>query len=240
MSLSERIKVRMNEVGLSQGELARRVGITQGSIYKLVSGNSKSSKKIVEIAQALGVSAEWLLTGHGKQFVDEGINVNHNLKRDGLRNDSETFEVYDSSSSLRSGEIEIPLLTDIESAFEISPFPFSSFHGATMRLNKDDLSGLGVEPLSADLISFFVTDESMDPILPEGSKIAVNLSDTRIVDGKIYVIDQDGWRRIRKIFRTAPDEVTLKSFNASNFPDEKVSIGNVKVLGRVFFTQFSL
>jgi len=234
------MKMMLRESGLSQGEVARRAGISQGSIYKLVSGNAKSSKKIVEIAQALGVRAEWLMSGNGKQYIEERRILNHTLPRDGLSNDYETLEGYDPTSLLRSGEIEIPFLPDIDSAFEISPFPFQTYNGQKMRIDIQDLKNFGVDESGSDLLVFIVSGDSMDPILPEGSKIGINLKDKRIVDGKVYAIDQSGWRRIRMLYRSGPTELTLKSFNSDSFPDEKIAMSEIEILGRAFFSQRSI
>ena len=63
MSIADRIKTKMLDVGLSQRDLAARIGVSQVAIHNLVSGKSSSSRKLVEIADALGCSPEWLLKG---------------------------------------------------------------------------------------------------------------------------------------------------------------------------------
>jgi len=45
---------------ISQSELARRLGITQGAIAQILSGRTAKSKYAPEIARALGVSLDWL------------------------------------------------------------------------------------------------------------------------------------------------------------------------------------
>lgn len=46
--------------GLSQSELARRVGISQQSIHKLITGASRGSTHIAKIARELGTTAAYL------------------------------------------------------------------------------------------------------------------------------------------------------------------------------------
>ena len=55
----------MNVKGWSEGELSRRSGVTQPTVHRIVSGESKSPKRdnIERIAKALRVSAEWLWNG---------------------------------------------------------------------------------------------------------------------------------------------------------------------------------
>ncbi|WP_431022052.1 XRE family transcriptional regulator [Erwinia rhapontici] len=62
MTFSERLSQAMNNAGYTQGRLAREVGMAQSSVNKLLNGAS-SSRKVVEIAKILGVSAEWLIQG---------------------------------------------------------------------------------------------------------------------------------------------------------------------------------
>lgn len=53
----------MADLGLTQESVALRAGLSQGMIYKLVSGKAKSTSKLVELAQALECEVEWLATG---------------------------------------------------------------------------------------------------------------------------------------------------------------------------------
>jgi transcriptional regulator with XRE-family HTH domain len=46
--------------GLSQSELARRINVSQATIYKLVSGASYGSKHIHKVARELGTTAAYL------------------------------------------------------------------------------------------------------------------------------------------------------------------------------------
>lgn len=55
-----RLQQRMSELRLSQSELARRVGVTQTTIRKLVSGGGYGSKYLHLIARALGTTVEYL------------------------------------------------------------------------------------------------------------------------------------------------------------------------------------
>lgn len=46
---------------MTQSELARRAGVTQGAINQIVTGKTAKSKYAPEIARALGVSVDWLM-----------------------------------------------------------------------------------------------------------------------------------------------------------------------------------
>ena len=60
MSVGERISERLVATGLSQAELARRVGVAQPTINQLVNRNKIGSKHLHRIARELGTTAEYL------------------------------------------------------------------------------------------------------------------------------------------------------------------------------------
>lgn len=62
-TLAERMKSQRAKLGLSQEDVARAAGVSQGTIGNLEGGIRRSARKLVEIANALKVSPEWLSTG---------------------------------------------------------------------------------------------------------------------------------------------------------------------------------
>lgn len=60
MSMGDRIRERLAVTGLSQAELARRVGLTQPTINALIRGGSRSSAHLHKIARVLQTTPEWL------------------------------------------------------------------------------------------------------------------------------------------------------------------------------------
>jgi len=60
MALGERITERLEAAGMSQSELARRVGMAQSSINALINRNKVGSKHLHKIARELGTTAEYL------------------------------------------------------------------------------------------------------------------------------------------------------------------------------------
>lgn len=62
--MRERIKARRKEVGLSQEDLAKRIGLTKGSISQWEQGGTQpKGENLYKLASALGVTAEWLIHG---------------------------------------------------------------------------------------------------------------------------------------------------------------------------------
>ena len=64
-TLGKRLLQARSASGMTQGELAEAVGITQPSYSALERDISKSTSKIGSLARLLGVDAYWLETGEG-------------------------------------------------------------------------------------------------------------------------------------------------------------------------------
>ncbi|STY61539.1 Uncharacterized conserved small protein [Mannheimia haemolytica] len=67
--LSSRLSDLLAQKNLSMNEFAKMVGVTQPAIAKIVNGETRSPKNIVEIADALGVDVNWLKTGKGEARI---------------------------------------------------------------------------------------------------------------------------------------------------------------------------
>ena len=66
MVFSLRLRQARERAGLTQSELARRVGVKPQSIQALESGAAKSTSHLVAIARTLNVSADWLDRGEAE------------------------------------------------------------------------------------------------------------------------------------------------------------------------------
>lgn len=78
-TVGERIAKARQDIGISQTLLARRAGLSPGAISLLESGASKSlaSENVFPIADALNVSARWLLTGRSPRPIDGATPLPH-------------------------------------------------------------------------------------------------------------------------------------------------------------------
>lgn len=67
---SDRLRQIRKERKLSQAELARASGLSQGAISSYETGNRKSTTGLIELAQALKVNPVWLITGNGEKELE--------------------------------------------------------------------------------------------------------------------------------------------------------------------------
>lgn len=76
-NLADRLKIARLHAGLSQGELARKAGVKQPVISQLETGKNAGSTYVVSIAEACGISAEWLVNGRGGMLPEtSGFDAN--------------------------------------------------------------------------------------------------------------------------------------------------------------------
>ncbi len=88
-TLSERLKLAMEEGGFTQASLAEAAGIAQPSVWKIATGKTKTSSRVVELATALGVRPEWLANGigpmrEGKSSTSDGQDIDPTTKLPGV------------------------------------------------------------------------------------------------------------------------------------------------------------
>jgi len=81
-TLAKRLRYARERMGLSQSELARRVGLRPQAIQFIESGHVRRPRSIVEIAKVLAVNPEWLLLGEGP--VEVGVQEAHANYHDGV------------------------------------------------------------------------------------------------------------------------------------------------------------
>ncbi|WPP68997.1 S24 family peptidase [Acinetobacter pittii] len=80
-SVSDRIQMRMKELGLSQADIMRATHAARGTVSGWVNGsNSPSAKHIESLADCLNTSSTWLLTGkvtstHPNKNITDSSNV---------------------------------------------------------------------------------------------------------------------------------------------------------------------
>lgn len=68
--LSSRLSDLLAQKNLSMNAFAKIVGVSQPAISDIINRKTRSPKNIVDIARALGVSAEWLESGKGEQSIN--------------------------------------------------------------------------------------------------------------------------------------------------------------------------
>lgn len=227
-TLAERLKRARTFRGHTQKGLADLIGVSQAAIQKIETGKALQTTKIVDLSNALKVRPEWLSTGEGAMLpAGQG---------EAIPQASEwgTVEPWDKTTPLPGDEVEVPFLKDIELACGDGALQAEDYNGFKLRFSKATLRRVGAQKES--VMCFPAHGNSMEPVIPEGTTVAINIDDKKIVDGKIYAISQDGWNRLKILYRIGPNKLSIRSFNDAEHPDEEADLDSVQVIGRMFWT----
>ncbi|WP_423995864.1 XRE family transcriptional regulator [Klebsiella michiganensis] len=162
-TFAERLNAAMIAAGVSQGQLAEMVGVSQPAIQKMTSGKTNGSRKMVELANALGVRPEWLSSGQGAMRED-GQQPQSQLTKTG---DSDVFrlDVLDLTVSAGPGIINqefVEILHSVEYAPAEARHMFDGRKSENIRIinvRGDSMSGT-IEP--GDLLFVDISVKSFD------------------------------------------------------------------------------
>ncbi|HIJ83478.1 MAG: phage repressor protein, Serine peptidase, MEROPS family S24 [Magnetococcales bacterium] len=151
-TLAERIKQARKYAGLTQKELADKVGLSQTAVHKIECGRSASSRRTVSIALTCGVDPVWLDTGRGDMALPGGA---LNVGEDGVA--TRTYPLL----------ARVPLITWDELA---------KYCGESVENFKpESRSWIPVAPKASEhTFALKVPDDSMVPEFQEGEIIVID------------------------------------------------------------------
>ncbi|EAQ4580978.1 helix-turn-helix transcriptional regulator [Salmonella enterica subsp. enterica] len=230
MNISERVKSLRTELGLTQAQLATRAKTSQQAIEQLENGKIKRPRYIIELANALNCDPSWLLTGEGNK--NKPRNQESEIPS---QNSWIGISAWDRNTPLDDDEVEVPFLKDIEFACGSGAYSEEDNNGFKLRFAKSTLRKVNANSDGTGVICFPAKGNSMEPVIPDGTTVAINTNDKRIVDGKVYAINENGWKRLKILYRTGPDTVTVKSYNKDEYHDEEKNLKDLEIIGRMFW-----
>lgn len=229
MTLAERLKSARKEKGISQKSLGESVGISQAAIQKIESGKAKETGKLTDIAVSLGVRPEWLSDGSEPRYP------HHKDSTIPPEGDWVGVDAWDSSTPLPHDEVEVPFLRDIEFACGSGKYMDEDYNGFKLRFSKSTLRRVGAKTDGSGVLCFPARGNSMEPVIPDGATVAVDIDNKRIIDGELYAINQDGLKRIKQLYRRPGGKLEIRSFNRDENPDEIADEATVEIVGFVFW-----
>jgi transcriptional regulator with XRE-family HTH domain len=109
MTFADRLKEAMADKGLNQSSLAKKAGMAQSMIWKLISGTTTKTGRLMDLSSALGVRAEWLSDGSGNKFHDEDEMAGQNRYA--------MVRIYDKEHATRES-LMVPVFTESQSQFD--------------------------------------------------------------------------------------------------------------------------
>lgn len=146
---------------------------------------------------------------------------------------------WDDETPVDEDEVEIPFLREVELSAGSGRTVIQESSNAKLRFGKQTLRKHSVQFDQAVCVP--VHGNSMEPVLPDGSTVAINKSATAVSDGKMYALSHSGQLRVKTLYRLPGGGIRLRSFNREEHPDEEYSAeqmreNEITVLGRVFWS----
>lgn len=203
MTTGERVKARLEELEMSQSELARRVGVSQNAIWHLIQKSKSGSRHLPQIARELGVSVEYLEGEGGNRSTHEGVE----------RSDMVPVEIVDLAYGMGG------TFLDEDADSRIEEFPLSFLRQFT----KSDPGQLLIAEGMGD--SMLPTIGPSDLVLIDRGQHTLNINDRiwACAVGEIGMI---------KRLRVRGEMVTILSDN-ENVSDDQAADGELHIVGRV-------
>jgi phage repressor protein C with HTH and peptisase S24 domain len=166
----ERLKNLCNRAG-NASALAKKAGISNSGLSRYLNGGDPSRKVLVSLAQATGVSLQWLATGEGPMEKSQ----------EGSRPSSLTL---------------LPWLGEEESAQK----EVVATRKTTLTSQAFCRHWLGSNGLdSKALAAMQIRGDSMSPTIRDGDIVLIDINARDIQDDKVYVIQDAGNTLVRRL-----------------------------------------
>lgn len=192
----------------SASALAKRAGISHSGLSRYMSGGDPSRKVLVALAQAAGVSLDWLATGAGTRRPEPPPAL--------------------PTSTLRL----VPYLSEGASALnDVAPSERKDFTAQAFCFRWLSKHGLDSTQLSA----LEVRGDSMAPTLRAGNIVLIDTESKQIEDDRIYLIRDSDHLLIRRLQVEIGGQVRALADNPLH-REFFVALDAIKILGRVVWS----
>jgi phage repressor protein C with HTH and peptisase S24 domain len=215
MILSDRVRTLMEERGLSQSELARRIQVTQGAIAKIVGSNPGGSSHLHKIARELGTTPAYL-TGE----ID----------------DPSAGAVPAPTPGMIAEQLGLVLVPEVDLEYGMG--------GGTVVLEDADSRSIPfprawLESLTSSPVEqlFFARGrgDSMMPTLLDGDVVLIDRSVRKIVEqDRIWAVGYGDLGAIKRVRRKGSGGFKIMSDNPL-VSDEEVSDDELFIVGRIIW-----
>lgn len=214
MSIGDRIKERLSELGISQAELARRVKVSQPTINALINGNNQGSKHLHVIASELETSPAWLA---------------------GETDDMTPHSPRQSAIEALADELDLAMVPEFDIGYAMG--------GGNTLSERFEQTGVvpfaraWLRPMIGGTIGdLFVArgdGDSMEPTLRDGDIVLIDSAQRRVKSqDRIWAVIYGELGMIKRVRRTPGGSYLLLSDNP-NVPPVECFDGEMNVIGRV-------
>ena len=222
MFRSDRLAELLKAQGVSQSQLARGVGVSQATIWKLLKESSQGSKHTHRIARELGTSPEYLMGETNDPAPTAELSIVAPVN-----------EPTDTELAERMG---MRLIPEIGLHFALGGGAYVDGHVETAMVpfRKDWLDRL-TRYGPSDVFLTRGDGDSMMPTILDEDDVLVNRADNLITrQDRIWALAYGDLATIKRVRRTAQGSFLLMSDNTAVSPIEATE-GEIHVVGRVIW-----
>ena len=203
----DRVKYIIREMGLTQGEFARRIGVDSSNMSKYLNGKLPLNDSLINrIVVNLGLSKDWITTGSDLPYAKQPVTM-----------PSEAMVFDGQIRNVPSTDRQGTPVYDIDVTAGIMP-------RARMFASENIVGYVNLPGIPEGCRIVTVSGDSMYPVIRSGDFIAVReLSNLQqIFWGQIYVVVLDDYCMVKYVRRhDDPEMVILRSENR-NYDDMEV------------------
>ncbi|QBH97307.1 helix-turn-helix transcriptional regulator [Limnobaculum zhutongyuii] len=229
-TLAERVAKRREQLGLSQKTLAEKIQVSQQSINKIESGQTRSPRNLDRLAEALEVSPQWLLFGDESVPIKSVDIYDSEIKASSLR-----VEEWESMNRDKDEFVEVSML-NVEAACGDGAMADNEHEIYALPFRRYTLRRMGVNARVVRVIG-----NSMAPMLRSGDVVGIDTANnSTIIDGDLYAIRDGNLIRVKQLIPRPDGGMIIKSFNNTDYPDEQLTREEfeqrIHIIGRVFWS----
>lgn len=241
--IKKRIEARLEELGMS----ARKASLKSGGSADLIRGllrekqQSFRGQNLTKIAEVLGVSVNWLLTGEHDHIPSEDVAAGLSNERNDGPEAASPLKIFkgnipgsvpevDARAGAGNGSVgEHEVVTLRRGGSYVGHKVISEWTFPTTFLRHE----LRLQP--GGIMVLEVVGDSMSPTLETGDRVIIDTNHSRINPDGIYVIDEgDGpmVKRLQLVRQSDPPQVRILSDN-KNHEAYTLRLDDIRIIGRV-------
>ena len=216
----DRLKALLQECGLTPSDFAAQRRVTPQHVNNWFRRGIPLAR-LDEIADLFCVHRRWLRCGEGPKHPSSILRVDA----------SGSEPVSTRALSKQDGRLlHVPF-------HEVNEGRLVALDGHCLRLPAKALKALGIAPGNA--VSLAMPASNMEPWIPSNAILAIDLSQTSVVDGETYALLHNGALRVNSLSRGQNGTLCLHSSDRHNYPVERYTRvqrqdQRLEILGWVF------
>lgn len=221
-------KSKKKELNLNQMKVGDLMNISQGAVNHYLNGinalNYESASQFAEILQVPVSDFSPRLAKKIQTLVPRDFASNVGAKG--------SYLLWDDNDPLPDDEyVFVNYYKDVRLAAGDGSYDCTDYNQFKIAFPRSALRKCGVSPNKA--VCMTVRGNSMEPVLPDGAVVGVNLDRKRIINNEIYAFRLSDVLRIKQLSWNKDNTINIHSFNSSR-KDETAYLEEMEIIGHVF------